>query len=75
MVSIIRYFFEENPEVSKKTLELSPYIDCNNLKRDLQKLFDINDGKVIKIRNRDEVLVPISFLLESKDKYVEATIS
>ncbi|XP_018574301.1 uncharacterized protein LOC108913251 [Anoplophora glabripennis] len=66
-LNIRRYDLSENPDVLKKTIELSSYIDCNNLKGELQKLFDINDEKVIKIRNKDGVLVPISFLLDSKD--------
>ncbi|KAJ8921620.1 hypothetical protein NQ315_010529 [Exocentrus adspersus] len=67
---IRRYDLCENPNIQEKTIELSPYTDCSNLKGELQKLFGINDEKVIKIRNNDEVLVPVSFLLESKDWYV-----
>lgn len=64
---IRRYDQSDNPDIVKKTIELPDFLDYNTLKADLIKMCDVNEDKVIKIRNKDEVLVPISFLIDSTD--------
>jgi hypothetical protein len=57
------------PEITEKTVELNTASEYNDLKREIQNICQISpeDNKVIKLRRDDEVLVPLSFLLESTD--------
>ncbi|KAJ8933895.1 hypothetical protein NQ318_001688 [Aromia moschata] len=64
---IRRYDLYENPDIIKKTIELPLYLDYNSLKNEIKNLCSITDEKVFKIRNRDEVLVPVSFLIDWDD--------
>lgn len=60
------YGFLDNPEIEPKTVQLNIDLDYNHLKSQLKKLCDVdeNDNKVIKIRDKDLVLIPLSNLLE-----------
>lgn len=66
-LKIRRYDLSQTPEIVHKTVELPGFADYNSLKMDLIKMFQITEDKVIKIRNKEEVLIPISFLIESLD--------
>ncbi|KAJ8982840.1 hypothetical protein NQ317_016002, partial [Molorchus minor] len=66
---IRRYDLSDSPDVIKKSVEFPFHLDCSSLKLEVQKLCGINDEKVMKIRNRDGMLVPISFLIEINDNY------
>lgn len=66
-LNIRRYDISDNPEMVKKSIELPEFINYNLLKADLRKLCGLNDDKVMKIRNEDGVLIPISFLVDSND--------
>lgn len=66
-LKIRRYDLSDNPQIVKKTVELQDFIDYNAMKTDLRKICGINGDKVMKIRNEDGVLIPISFLLDSND--------
>lgn len=67
-LNIRRYDLSDNPEILKKTVELSDFIDYNTMKTDLRKICGLNGDQVVKIRNDDGVLIPISFLMESDEK-------
>lgn len=66
-LKIRRFDLSENPEIVKKTVELPDFIDCTSMKSDLGKICGLSADKVIKIRNTDEALIPISFLVDSSD--------
>lgn len=66
-LKIRRYDLSDNPEIIQKNVELSHFIDYNTMKSDLRKICGINGEKVIKIRNEDGVLIPISFLVDSNE--------
>ncbi|KAJ8934417.1 hypothetical protein NQ314_013458 [Rhamnusium bicolor] len=73
LVYIVVYFphysyISDNPDIIKKTIELNhSCTDYNIIKAEIQKLCGINNEKVMKIRNRDGILVPISFLTDSNE--------
>lgn len=57
------------PDITEKTVEFNIDSEYNVLKKEIQNICNISpdDNKVIKLRTDDEVLVPLSFLLESTD--------
>ncbi|CAG9859216.1 unnamed protein product [Phyllotreta striolata] len=55
---------DENPIVVEKSIEVAPYADPNNLKSELHKMCNVTKEKVMKLRNADGILVPISFLTD-----------
>ncbi|KAG5888523.1 hypothetical protein JTB14_009575 [Gonioctena quinquepunctata] len=67
----------ENPEVIKKSLEIAPYTDANVIKSELQRICNVNDEKVMKIRNETGAHIPISFLadpnISEKDFFIDIT--
>ncbi|XP_072391334.1 uncharacterized protein [Diabrotica undecimpunctata] len=75
----IKYFdsSEETPEIVKKTIEILPHTDGNILKSELYKICNVNREKVMKIRNGEGALVPISFLADPNvpDRYFQIDIT
>ncbi|XP_057668621.1 uncharacterized protein LOC130901334 [Diorhabda carinulata] len=75
----IRYLDDstDNPNTVKKIIEVSPHTDPNNLKTELYKICNISNEKVMKIRNGEGDLVPISFLADPDipDKYFQLDIT
>lgn len=69
-LKIRRYDLSDNPEIIKKTVELQDF-DYNGMKNDLRKICGIDGDKVMKIRNNDGVLIPISFLLDSDSSFID----
>lgn len=51
------------------TIELNKEIDYQTLKKELEKYFNITpeQKKVIKIRNKDGVLIPMTEILKGND--------
>ncbi|CAH1173726.1 unnamed protein product [Phaedon cochleariae] len=54
----------ENHPVTKKTFEIAPHTDASVIKNELQRICNIGNDRVMKIRNKDGDLVPISFLAD-----------
>lgn len=67
-LKIRRFDQSDNPQIIKKSIELPDFISYKLLKTDLRRLCGISEDKVMKIRNEDGVLIPISFLVESSNK-------
>ncbi|XP_044258882.1 uncharacterized protein LOC123007571 [Tribolium madens] len=65
----IRRYDTAFPEITEKIIEVDPDLEYNALKKEIQDICEVGpeDNKVIKLRRDDEVLVPLSFLLESND--------
>lgn len=66
-LKIRRYDLSDNPEIIHKSLELPHFIDYNTMKTNLRSICGIEGEKVIKIRNEDGILIPISFFVDSSD--------
>lgn len=56
----------DDPVIVKKSIELEKDLDYNSLKATLKNVCGLseNDNKVIKMRNKDLALVPLSVILE-----------
>ncbi|CAG9769648.1 unnamed protein product [Ceutorhynchus assimilis] len=76
----IRHFdLADEPETIERTLTIYPDMDYKLINSELYKICEASPEKqVLKIRNNDNFLIPISFLLENEDPYYNidvATIS
>lgn len=58
--------FAENPKMEIMQVELNPNMDYGDLKKEVLSIFGLseNDDKVLKLRNKNHVLVPLTNLLE-----------
>ncbi|GJQ86266.1 hypothetical protein Trydic_g8963 [Trypoxylus dichotomus] len=64
-----RYDHTENPKPKYVCIELDKDINYQALKREMDEFFGITkeDKKVIKIRNKDGVLIPMTEILKGND--------
>ncbi|KAK5650263.1 hypothetical protein RI129_001292 [Pyrocoelia pectoralis] len=66
-IKIRRFDLNENPEFEVNQMDINPQLDYDGLKQHLYSYFGLNedDDKVIKIRNHNLVLVPLTNLTEA----------
>ncbi|KAF2884897.1 hypothetical protein ILUMI_21268 [Ignelater luminosus] len=78
-VKIRRFDLKDKPEFESKHLEINPKLDYNSLKNEVRCLFGVaeDDEKVIKLRNKDCILIPLMNLLEgnSPENYYIVDVS
>lgn len=58
----------DDPVVDEKTVELYKNSDYNEIKLAIQKAINIPDmeGKVMKVRNQDNALIPPTYMLDDQ---------
>ncbi|KRT80251.1 hypothetical protein AMK59_6505, partial [Oryctes borbonicus] len=68
-INIRRFDRTENPKPEYACIELDKDINYQALKREMDEYFGITkeDKKVIKIRNKDGVLIPMTEILKGND--------
>nr|XP_022903785.1 uncharacterized protein LOC111416074 [Onthophagus taurus] len=64
-----RFDFSENPTAEFKRIQLNKDLEYTKLKQELENLLeiDLSEKKVIKIRNKDGVLIPLGDLQKGND--------
>jgi len=78
-LKIRRFDLIDKPTLENKQFEINPKTDYNVLKQEVRNLLGLSesDDKVIKLRNKDLILIPLMHLLEgnSSENYFILDVS